>query len=49
MSASYHRWIFEKNHLESVETSRDWVVQEKEFQTISEETIKGITNKKKET
>ena len=31
MLASYHRWIFENNHLESVETLRDWLVQEAEF------------------
>ena len=43
MLASYHRWIFENNHLESVETLRDWIVQEAEFQTIAAETIKGIT------
>ena len=48
MLASYHRWIFENNHLESVETLRDWIVQEAEFQTIAAETIKGIMNKKKE-
>ena len=47
MSASYHRWIFENNHLESVETLRDWLVQEVEFQTIAAETIKGIMDQKK--
>ena len=48
MLANYHRWIFENNHLESVETLRDWIVQEAEFQTIATETIKGITaNQKK--
>ena len=47
MLASYHRWIIENNHLESVETLRGWIVQEVEFQTIVVETIKGITNKKK--
>ena len=40
---SYHRWKFENNHLESVETLRDWIVQEAEFQTIVAETIKIIT------
>ena len=39
MLANYHRWIFENNHLESVETLRDWLVQEAEFQTIAAETI----------
>ena len=47
MLANYHRWIFENNHLESVETLRDWLVQEAEFQTIVAETIKGIMNQKK--
>ena len=47
MLASYHRWIFENNHLESVETLRDWIVQEAEFQTIATETIKGITTNPK--
>ena len=48
MLANYHRWIFENNHLESVETLRHWIVQEAEFQTIATETIKGITaNQKK--
>ena len=48
MLANYHRWIFENNHVESVETLTDWIVQEAEFQTIATETIKGITaNQKK--
>ena len=46
MLASYHKWIFENNHLESVETLRNWLVQEAEFQTIAAETTKGIINKK---
>ena len=45
--ANYHRWIFENNHLESVETLRDWLVQEAEFQAIAAEKIKGIMNQKK--
>ena len=48
MLANYHRWIFENNHLESVETLRDCIVQEAEFQTIVAETVKGIMNQKKE-
>ena len=48
MLARYHRWIFENNHLESVETLRDWIVQEAEFQTVATETIKGIYNSKSE-
>ena len=48
MWASYQRWIFENNQLESVETLRNWIVQEAEFQTIAAETINGMTNQKKE-
>ena len=48
MLASYHRWIFENNHLESVETLSDCIVQEAEFQTIATETVKGIMNQKNE-
>ena len=46
MLGSYHRLIFENNHLESLETLRDWLVQEAEFQKIAAEKIKGIMNKK---
>ena len=47
MLASYHRWIFENNHMESVETLRGWLVQEAGFQTIAAETINRIMNQKK--
>ena len=47
MLASYHRWLIENNHLESVEILRDWIVQKVESQTISVEIIKDITNQKK--
>ena len=47
MLASYHRWVFENNHLRSVETLRDWIVQEAKVQTIAAETIKGITTNQK--
>ena len=40
MLASYHRWIVENNHLESVETLQDWIVQEAEFQTTAAETVR---------
>ena len=33
MLSSYHRWIFEKQKRESVESLREWVLQEAEFQT----------------
>ena len=46
MLASYRRWIFENNRLESVETLREWIVQEAEFHAIVAEAIKGIQNQK---
>ena len=47
MLANYHRWIFENNHLESVETLRDWIVQEAEFLIFAAETIMSITTNQK--
>ena len=47
MLVSYHRWIFENNHLESAETLRYWIMQEAEFQTTAAEIIKGITTNQK--
>ncbi|XP_070560350.1 uncharacterized protein [Ptychodera flava] len=44
MLTQYHRWIFEKNKVESVETLRDWIIQEAEFQTIASETVQGLTS-----
>ena len=41
--ASYHRWVYENNILESVITLKTWVVQESEFQTIANEAIHGFT------
>ena len=40
MLASFHRWMFETLMLE---TLRDWIVRETEFQAIAAEAIKGIT------
>ncbi|XP_070582141.1 uncharacterized protein [Ptychodera flava] len=44
MLTQYHRWTFEKRKVESVETLRDWIIQEAEFQTIASETVKGLTS-----
>ena len=41
--ARYHRWVWENYKSESVETLREWVLQESQFQTIAHETIKGLT------
>ena len=43
MLARYHRWVFEKFKFESVETLREWVIQESQFQTQAYETVKGLT------
>ena len=43
MLVRYHRWVWENYRSESVETLREWVLQESQFQTIAYETIKGLT------
>ena len=43
----YLRWIFETQRRESVETLREWVLQESEFQTVASEAINGLTAKAK--
>lgn len=42
MLAQYHRWIFEKSKSESVESLKEWIIQEAEFQTIASETVRGL-------
>ena len=42
MLAAYHRWVCEKQQIESVESLRAFVVQEAEFQVVAAETINGI-------
>ena len=44
MLSTYHRWIFEKQKSESVESLREWVLQEAEFQTKALEAVYGLTN-----
>ena len=44
MLAQYHRWIFENHRWESVETLKEFVLQEAEFQTVASETIRGVTS-----
>ena len=46
MLSSHHQWIFEKQKRESVETLREWVLQEAEFQTKALEAVHGLTNPK---
>ena len=46
--ARYHRWIFEKHKDESVESLRECIIQEAEFQTIVSETVRGLASTVKE-
>ena len=43
MLARYHRWVYENSQIESVETLREWVIQESQFHTIAHETVQGLT------
>ena len=40
--ARYHRWLFEKNMTESVESLKTWVTEESRFQKIASETVNGL-------
>lgn len=42
MLVQYHRFMFEQQRQESVETLREWVLQEAEFRTIAAETKSNI-------
>ena len=44
MLAQYHRWIFKNHCWESVETLKEFMLQEAEFQTVASETIRGVTS-----
>ena len=41
MLAHYHRWIHENGRWQSVETLREFIIQEAEFQTGASETSQG--------
>ncbi|XP_068749411.1 uncharacterized protein [Montipora capricornis] len=43
MLTRYHRWVYENFKIESVETLREWVIQESQFHTTAHETIRGLT------
>jgi len=43
MLAQTHRWVYERSKPECVETLREWVIQEAEFQTIATEMLHGIS------
>ena len=42
--ATYHRWLFEKKLEGSVMHLRTWILQEQVFDTIAEETSRGLLN-----
>lgn len=42
MLARYHRWVFENFQVESVETLREWVIKESQFQTLAHETVEAL-------
>ena len=46
MLVNYHRWIFEKYKKESVETLRECIIQEAEFQTRALEAAHGLCTSK---
>jgi len=43
MLSAYHRWIFVNNKQESVESLKEWVIQEVEFQTKALEAVHGFS------
>ena len=45
MLAQYHRWIYENGRWQSVETLREFIIQESEFQTVASETIRGLSKR----
>ena len=45
MLAHYHRWIYENGRWQSVETLREFIIQEAEFQTVASETIDGLSKR----
>ena len=45
MLAHYHRWIHENGCWQSVETLREFIIQEAEFQTVASETIHGLNRR----
>ena len=44
MIANYQRWVFENRRYENVETLREWVIREAEFQAIASETVRGLSD-----
>ena len=48
MLANYNRWVFERKKVECVETLREWIIQEAEFQTVAAETLCGLIGKRRD-
>lgn len=40
--STYHRWVYEKKKTESVESLREWVLQESKIRTVANETVYGL-------
>lgn len=40
--STYHRCVYEKKTTESVESLREWILQESEFRTVANETVYGL-------
>ena len=49
MLTQYNRWHFENNHWELVETLKEFLLREAEFQTVASETIRGVNYSNKNT
>ena len=48
MLANYNRWVFEQKNVEYIETLREWIIQEAEFQTVAPETLCGLIGKRRD-
>ena len=48
MLAHYPRWIHENGRWQSVQTLREFIIQEAEFQTVASETIHGLRIQKED-
>lgn len=48
MLANYNPWVFEHSKPECVETLRQWIIKEAEFQTVAAETLKGLRSRQRD-
>ena len=42
MLTQYQRWIYEKRRQISVETLKEWIIMESEYQTVAHEAVYGF-------